>query len=116
MDPKLGDVGGLCAFGGGDVDVAPAGASGSDGCGGMMTDCASGLLGDLRAGDVAMGFRLDVDERDRGEGRRGDGPRPGFDVGVVERGFGEREEVDEVNDRLMSPAESRESSALERKR
>ena len=81
-----------------------------------MTDCASGLLGDLRAGDVAMGFRLDVDESDRGEGRRADGPRPGLDVGGVERGVGEREEVDEVKERLMSPAASRESSALERKK
>ena len=79
-----------------------------------MTDWASGLLGDLRAGDVAMGLRLDVDERDNGEGRRGDGPRPAFDVGAVERGVGESEDVDEVKDRLMSPAESRESSALKR--
>jgi len=53
-----------------------------------MTDWARGLLGDLRTGDVAFGLNAEVMERD--------------DSG----------EVDVVSDRLRSPGESLESSAL----
>jgi hypothetical protein len=62
----------------------------------------------LRTGDVA----LPVTDSERGEGRRGEEPRAGFvDVELVELGVKE-DEVEVVNDRLISRAESSASSLL----
>lgn len=71
-----------------------------------ITDCARGLDGDLRTGELEPGFKL-VTDNERGEGRRDEEPNVSF-VGVafVEVDSKDGDELDVVIERMISQAES----------